>query len=159
MSERHPAPHDVASIDAVIAAIYESVSFEPNRAPAWDRLAALFHPDGRLIPPRGDESEVLPVLSVEEFARLSTQYVDETGLRERGFYEREIGRETDRFGSVAHVFSAYESLHTPEDAEPFARGVNSIQLVWDRERWWVLTILWDAERPGVVIPDELGGGT
>lgn len=148
-----PAPEDVATVDAVVTALYRSISFEPGGEPDWERFASLFHPDGRLIPPRGDDSELLPVLSVEEFVRLSTEYMEETGLRARGFHEREIGRTSDRFGNIAHLFSAYASLHTPEDVEPFSRGINSIQLVRDRERWWVLTILWDVERPGVEIPD------
>ena len=38
------------------------------------------------------------------------------------------------------------------EAEPFARGVNSIQLVRQDGRWWVVTILWDVERPDQPIP-------
>lgn len=152
-----PEPDDVASIDAIVAALYDAISFEPGAEPDWDRLASLFHPDGRLIPPRGDESEVLPVLSVDEFIERSSAFLDESGIAEQGFHEREIGRTTERFGNIAHLFSAYESLHTRDDAEPFSRGINSIQLVWDRDRWWVLTILWDVERPENPIPEEYGG--
>jgi hypothetical protein len=61
-----------------------------------------------------------------------------------GFFEREIGRREDRFGNIVHVFSAYESLHTPSDPQPFARGVNSIQLFYDGTRWWIVTVLWDS---------------
>lgn len=34
-----PAPRDVASLDAIVAALYEAVSFAPNAVPDWDRLA------------------------------------------------------------------------------------------------------------------------
>jgi len=47
---------------------------------------------------------------------------------------------------MAQVFSTYESRHE-KDGAPFARGINSIQLLWDGGRWWVATILWDSERP------------
>jgi hypothetical protein len=50
------------------------------------------------------------------------------------------------------VFSAYDSKRTPDDAEPFARGINSIQLLHDGTRWWVVTIFWDSERAGNPIP-------
>ena len=50
------------------------------------------------------------------------------------------------FGNVAQVFSSYESRHAPGEA-PFARGINSFQLVYDGKRWWVVSILWDEERP------------
>lgn len=71
----------------------------------------------------------MQVLTVEAFIRLSTAYAEEAGLREGGYYEREIGRTSERFGDIAHLFSAYESFHTPQDAKPFSRGINSIQLV------------------------------
>ena len=39
----------------------------------------------------------------------------------------------------------------------FARGVNSIQLMKDGGRWWVVTIFWDAEREGNPVPADLIG--
>lgn len=152
-----PDPADVASLDALVATLYEAISFGPNAVPDWDRFASLFHPRGRLIPPHRDENGELAVLGVGDFVRRSTEYAEESGLRERGFHEREIGRRTERFGRIAHLFSAYASYRGTDDSEPFSRGINSIQAVWERERWWVLTVLWDAERPDVPIPQDLGG--
>lgn len=157
MAESNPRSADLASTDAIVRALYEAISFEPNGQPDWDRFASLFHPEGRLIPPRDEESGELHVLGVEEFAERSSEYVERVGIREKGFSEREIGRETERFGNVAHLFSAYESRHTPDDSEPFSRGINSIQLVHDEIRWWVLSVLWDVERPGTPIPERYGG--
>jgi hypothetical protein len=51
----------------------------------------------------------------------------------------EISRRTKRFGSVAHLFSTYESRHA-KDEKPFARGINSIQLMNDGKRWWIVTV-------------------
>ena len=147
--QRTPTPADaadVSTIDGIIAALYEAVSFQPGGVSDWDRLRSLFHPDGRLIPPRGDEP-ALQVMDVERFIRLSTAYVDESGMRAQGFHEQEIGRRQDVFGNVAQVFSAYASRRTVDDPEPFARGVNAIQLVRDNGRWWVLSIAWDVETP------------
>jgi hypothetical protein len=73
-------------------------------------------------------------------------------LERNGFFEREIGRRSDRFGNVLHVFSTYESRRTPADSAPFARGINSIQLFNDGTRWWVTTIFWDSERKDNPIP-------
>jgi hypothetical protein len=75
-------------------------------------------------------------------------------LEERGFFEREIGRTTEQFGSITHVFSAYDSRNRAEDPAPFARGINSIQLLNDGTRWWVVSIFWDSERPGQAIPPK-----
>lgn len=155
MPDPPAVPDDVGTLDGIVQALYETVSFEPGAEPDWERLATLFHPDGRLIPPHGAGGELRPVLEVEEFARLSAEYAEESGLRDRGFYEREIGRRTERFRNVAHLFSAYESLNTPDDAESFSRGVNSIQLAWDRDRWWIFSVAWDVEGPEHPLPEDV----
>jgi len=35
--------------------------------------------------------------------------------------------------------------------------VNSFQLFWDGERWWVMTIFWEGETPQNPIPAGLIG--
>ncbi len=53
---------------------------------------------------------------------------------------------------------ALDSQHwtspSPSDSSGFARGINSFQLFNDGKRWRVVTIYWDAERPGNPIPDK-----
>ncbi len=76
-------------------------------------------------------------------------------LEASGFFEREISRKTEAYGNIMHVFSTYESRRTADLSEkPFARGINSIQLLKDGNRWWVVSIFWDAERPGTEIPAQ-----
>ncbi len=58
-----------------------------------------------------------------------------------GFFEHEVDRETRRIGNITHVFSTYESRQTA-DGPVIHRGVNSIQLLWDGERWWVTAAAW-----------------
>lgn len=149
---------DVESIDAIIGALYDVISGPAGQARDWPRFHSLFVPGARLIPTAVRENEV------RHRVMTPAEYVAGSGpiLEERGFFEREIGRTTERFGNIAHVFSAYDSKHTPDDPEPFARGINSIQLLHDGTRWWVVTIFWDSERAGNPIPPAyLGrdGGT
>jgi hypothetical protein len=80
------------------------------------------------------------------------QYIAGAGALENGFFEREISRITETFGGVTHRFSTYESRRRAEDPTPFARGINSIQLLNDGRRWWVVTVFWDSERPSNPIP-------
>jgi heme-degrading monooxygenase HmoA len=82
------------------------------------------------------------------------EYATQVGprLESSGFFEHEIARTTDTFGNVTHIFSTYESRRHAEDAQPFARGINSIQLFNDGARWWIVTIYWDSERPDNPIP-------
>jgi len=144
-------PADVRSLDAILAALYDVISGPAGQKRNWDRMRSLFIPGARLIPstPAPDGKVVPRVLDVEG-------YIGRAGaaLEKNGFFEREISRKTDTFGSVTHAFSTYESRRTKEDATPFARGINSIQLVNDGTRWWVVTIFWDAERPNNPIPQK-----
>jgi hypothetical protein len=69
-----------------------------------------------------------------------------TMLVQSGFTEREIGRMTEQFGTIMHVFSAYEAAFTGRDGKPASlRGINTIQLFSDGKRWWIVSILWQAE--------------
>lgn len=67
----------------------------------------------------------------------------------------ESARELHRFGNVANAMSAYESRRSP-DEELFTRGINTITLVHDGARWWVLSIAWDENREGNQIPADCG---
>lgn len=143
---------DVRSVDAILTALYEVISGPAGEARDWDRFRSLFREGARLVPAQTapDGTVRIRVLSPEDYIQLAGP-----NLEASGFFEREIGRTEERFGNIVHAFSAYDSRRSADDPEPFARGINSIQLVHDGERWWVVTILWDAERPDNPIPDEL----
>lgn len=146
-----PRPADVASIDGIMAAVYEVISGPAGQARDWDRMRSLFLPGARLIPSGKNAEGVARTLvwSLEE-------YITTAGpsLERGGFFEQELGRVTEQYGSVVHLFSSYESKRTAADEKPFARGVNSFQLWHDGSRWWVVTIFWEGETPGNPIPDQ-----
>jgi hypothetical protein len=143
-------PEDVSSIDAIVAALYDVISGPPGGRD-WDRLRSLYLPEARLIPtgtrPNGESG--LRVLDVEGYIASASAL-----FAEKGFFEREIARRTERFGNVAHAFSTYEARWNEDDAEPFTRGINSIQLLERDGRWWVVTVFWDNEGPEKPIPAE-----
>ena len=136
------SPADVGSIDAIIAAVYDVISGPAGKKRDWDRMRSLFIPGARLIPtgPRQAGGYGSRVLSVDEYIAGSSPFFEK-----EGFYESEIARVTEQFGQIAHVFSTYQSKHAPADAKPFARGINSIQLMNDGTRWWIVTIFWQGE--------------
>jgi len=139
---------DVASIDAIIAALYDVISGPAGQKRDWDRFHSLFVPGARLIPTgRSPAGEVRHrVQTPEDYQRTSG-----AALEERGFFEREIGRTVETFGNITHAFSAYDSRSTAEGAV-FARGINSIQLLNDGRRWWIVSVFWDSESPSNPIP-------
>ena len=141
-------PADVESIDAIIAALYDVIS-GPAGERDWERFRSLFAPKATLSPmaPRPDGSTPVRVLLPEDYVQFGGGY-----FMENPFYEREAGRELERFGSVANAMSFYESRNAP-DEEPFTRGVNTITLLHDGTRWYVLSIAWDEVREGLPAPD------
>lgn len=145
---------DVESVNAIIKTMYSCVSFPPGGQPNYTKLQTLFHPQAIVVPARTGHDSAIIVQSVELFINQSRGYIISTGLEREGFYEREIARRTESFGSIVQVFSTYESLHRPGDAVPIQRGINSIQLVKDGKRWWILSIIWEMEREGNPLPPE-----
>lgn len=147
-------PADVASIDAILKAAYDVISGPKGHQRDWDRLRSLFAPGARLIPTHTGKDGITTarVLSVDEFIR----FADDPELKKNGFFEDELHRTVQRFGSVAQVFSTYETRHEAA-GKAFQRGINSIQLLFDGHRWWIMTIYWQGERPDLPIPKQYGG--
>ena len=141
---------DVATPDAIIASVYESISGPAGQPRDWARFRSLMIPGARLIPsPRRTPGTTTPVVwSAEEYIAAAGP-----ALEKQGFFERELHRTTDAFGAVMHAFSTYDSKRT-RDGQPFARGINSFQLYSDGTRWWIVTIFWDAETADKPIPPQ-----
>ena len=148
-----PAPvadsQDVRSVDAILAAVYQVISGDSGVARNWDRFRSLFAPGARLIPigPRPGGAFGARALTPDEYIERSGPF-----LVNNGFHEREIAHRSERYGQLVHVFSTYESRHRATDAAPFARGINSIQLLHDGRRWWIMTIMWRSESPDLPVP-------
>ena len=142
-------PEDVSSIDAIITALYAVISGPKGQARDWNRMRSLFVPGAHLIPSvNRPPGRGIVMLTVNDYIATSGPMLTDVGFR-----EKEIARRVEEFGSIAHVFSTYESFRENETA-PFSRGINSIQLLNDGTRWWVVNIFWDAERQGLTIPEK-----
>ncbi|MGH9368055.1 MAG: hypothetical protein ACRD3M_10320 [Thermoanaerobaculia bacterium] len=149
-----PVPADAVSVDAIVAALYASVSHAPDAMPDFERMRGIFLPVGMLIPPKRPSEDIFTTLDVDGLAervKKSTAARKEKG-EPPGFVERELSRRTDCFGNVCQIFSTYESKNSASDEKPRQRGINSIQLVKDGKRWWIASVIWDVERPDNPIP-------
>jgi hypothetical protein len=145
----------VKSVDAILAAVYESISGPAGQPRDWNRFKTLFVPDAKLIPTRALPGSPDPAHPSTDVTYMSLDdYVKRAsgGLTTNGFYERSVHNEIQQFGDIVQVFSTYESRHKADDPKPFARGINSFQLLKDGERYWVVNIYWEAERPDNPIP-------
>jgi len=144
-------PRDVDSVDSIMAAVYDVISGDAGEARDWDRWHTLFAPGATLSAVvQAESGEFRRVIMTPE------SYVEQSGrsLEANGFHEVEIHRVSEGYGQILHAFSTYESRNTRQDLEPFARGINSFQLMNDGERWWVVSIYWQAEGSANPIPEK-----
>ena len=144
-------PADVASPDAILAAAYDVISGPAGQERDWDRMRSLFYPGAQLI-----RTAVKKEGGLSATFLTTQEYIDRAGsyFKTNSFFEREIARRSERWGSIMQVFSTYESRHDPKDPVPVARGINSFQLFFDGTRWWIMTIYWAEETTQTPLPPE-----
>ena len=142
---------DGQSIETLIPALYAVISGEKGEARNWERFKSMFVADARLMPSgKNKEGKVgYRVMTPDDYIESAGKW-----LVEKGFFETEISRKTEVYGSMAHVFSSYESRYSASDEEPFARGINSIQLLHDGTRWKVVSIYWLGETADNPLPEK-----
>jgi hypothetical protein len=133
-------------LDAIIAAMYESVCFEAGQRPDWNGQLEIFAPGARMV--RVNDGGVFE-FDMESY-RINFEQMIASGEMP-SFWEGEIWRETRQFDDVAHVLSAYETRRT-RNGELLNRGVNSIQLFRREGRWWISAMIWRREGRDVSIP-------
>jgi hypothetical protein len=145
-------PEDVASMDAILAALYDVISGPAGQKRDWDRMRSLFLDGGHMVGTakrQNGEFGHRTMDSVGAYIALSGKM-----LEERGFFEKEIGRHVDTYGNMSQVFSTYEARVNAADERPFMRGINSIQLWNDGKRWWIVSVFWQSENEQQRIPEE-----
>jgi hypothetical protein len=143
---------DVDSIEHIVAALYGAIS-GPAGPRNWDRLRSLFYTGARLIPSRRDQNGKITAtnLSVEDYITRSKPF-----LEKEAFYETPIANQVESWDHMAHVWSTYQSRHAQDEA-PFARGINSIALMNDGKRWWIITVYWESEDKDHPLPEKYLG--
>ena len=149
-------PADVASPGAIRKAAYDAISRAPGEPIDWDRFRSLHLPDAVLVPATEQTGGEFIVMSVDDFIAWVDAWQEETAPigseADLGFFEREINAVTERYGDIAQTMSTYaKGVH---GGEPQLAGINSMQMVFDGTRWWMVSIIWD-EIPGAgPIPAE-----
>ncbi len=142
-------PEDVKSPQAIIAAVSEAISSDGTKPRDWTRVQSLFLPGaGRMIPVRvaKDGSADATVLTLDEYkARAGNS----------AFVERPIAYDIQTFGHITHVYESYGIRHKADDPEPYVKGVNSVELIHDGSRYWIVSLQWDTERPDNPLPAKL----
>jgi hypothetical protein len=141
---------DAGTIEGIVKASYETISGGVGVARQWGRDRALFDPNSRSVAIHVDAKT--GTIKTESMTEQDFADRSDASLVKDGFTERELKHIIKRFGNVATVLSSYEGSASGKVIE---RGVNIFQLYFDGKRWWILSMVWDEERPGNPIPAEL----
>jgi hypothetical protein len=148
----------VDTVDHLVSSLYEVISGPAGKPRDWDRFRSLFLPDGRLgvIRPETPATKDAPARKGDAAFLTPDMYVerDDPYFKANGFFERSIANRVEVFGNLVQVWSTYESRHAEHDSQPFARGINSIQIVHAQGRFWIASVLWDEERAGLALPEK-----
>ncbi len=136
-------PADVSEIDQLIKTLYAVIS-GPAGPRDWKRFRSLFHTDAYMA----------AFNAKRELRKFSpVQYIQNNGpfFMQNSFNEKEIGRKVNQFGNVAQVFTSYEFV-AGTNPPTNKRGINSIELVKEKGRWFIMSITWDEESKDQPIP-------
>ncbi len=141
---------DVSTIEGIVTASYETISGGVGVPRQWGRDRTLFDPNSRSVAIHVDMKT--GTIKTESMTEQDFADRSDASLVKDGFTERELKHVIKRFGNVATVLSSYEGSASGKRIE---RGVNIFQLYFDGKRWWILSMVWDTERPDNPIPKEL----
>ena len=142
-----------ATIDQLMTELYGVIS-GPRGERDWATFKALYHPTAMM------GSIAIDAEGHHQFHAFSPeQYIERNGqvFKKYDFYENELNRKTQIFGNIAQVFTSYEFELTRPEGVTKKRGINCIQLVREKGRWWITNIIWQAENDQTPLPQDMLG--
>jgi len=149
---RTKTPLEPQGLDQVMQRLYATISGPAGQKRDPDAFRAMFVKQWGRLSVMGKDPQsgtaAVRIITPDDYIERSFPV-----LEKNGFYEQEAARRTERFGDIVAVWSTYESRHKPGEA-PFMRGINAIQFVNEGGAWKILSIVWQAERPDLKLPQE-----
>jgi len=144
--------NNLSTVDGIIHSLYDVISGPVGQQRDWAAFRNLFAEDARMYiaVPDKDSGSVLKSITPEEYADRN-----QTRLSDIGFTENELYRITNNYGAGTQVFSTYESHYTNQNGEEdITKGINNIQLYFDGDRYFIVTIFWDANAKNIEVPER-----
>jgi hypothetical protein len=133
-----PRPEDLASPKALVLALHDSIS-GPMGPFDWNRFRSLFLPTAS-IGEAGTEPAGKPHIT---FQSVNDWILSVQNLRPQvSVLETVYKLRVEQFGSIANAFYSHSSV-TTEPGRTDIRRVNSCQMLYDGERWWIASVVWN----------------
>jgi len=130
------SPSDLAAIERIMTALYESISGSDDSERDWDLSKSLFHPDAR-VSPNAFQDRVRGVMTEDQF-----QADARPRIAPLAFFEWEVERDVRITGEVASIRSHYQAAETPNGTPIIKEGVNHLILIKEDGRWQIMAIAW-----------------
>lgn len=137
------------SIEGITNKMIELISGEKGEERNWDEYRNLFLPTAQKlsIGKTKEGKSRVRAMNLEEFVRTVGPY-----YARDGFEEYAIGLTVNEFNGIAVVFQSFYCKNLVGTYEQ--RGINSYQLVYVDDRWWIANTLYTNESEDAPIPDK-----
>jgi len=137
------------TVEGITDKMLEMISGEVGEERDWEQYRMLFLPTAQKLSlrNRADGTSSVRARNIEEFVRT----VGPLYARD-GFEEYKIGLKVHEFNGIATAFQSYYCKNLIGTYE--MRGVNTYQLVYVDDRWWIANTLFTSETEDVSVPNE-----
>lgn len=122
------------TIEGIVAALLTENTVEAGEKIDTSAVANLFHPTARFTVYSEGASETVDLPAFLEM--LTDPYY------EAGYQEVEISKEIVQAKGMAHVFQRFFGLDSEGEK---AAGTNSYQLLFIKDRWWIMNMMWTVD--------------
>jgi hypothetical protein len=159
---------DLRAIRGTLDALYRAFCFDPGGQADWDRQRALFCDGASFVAPiragrRPHAQDAAGFLSDFQEALASSL------LSRTGFHERITHARIDVFGNIAHAYVVFDGYVPPAGIEAAGgtagaermrtRGLDSLQLVRDGQRWLVASFATQYASAELPLPARFEGAS
>jgi hypothetical protein len=126
---------DWKSPEAIIGAMYQTISADPGEQRNWERFRELFFDKAEML--IGMQSSQFSGIIASDIETIITQ--TDSAYGKTGFHEIEIAQDIVKYGGMANVYSSFEIKLKTTDDKPLMKGLNHFQLLFDGDRWWIIS--------------------
>ena len=138
----HPGKEEIKLVNDTIDKLFAAISFENGMKPNMYKIKDLFIENGLMI---NYNEENPQTFQVEDFINHFNSLFEEKIIT--SLEDKEVHHKTKVYDRIAHRYSFYEARVSPEE-EPFAVGINSIQLIKVGNEWKISSMAWNDDVRG-----------
>ncbi|MBU1014381.1 MAG: methyltransferase domain-containing protein [Bacteroidetes bacterium] len=136
----------------LITTAYTLMSFDGGNPPDWEKIKNLFHPQANIIL-RTSPTE-MTLVDRDGFVALWLKDMEEQNLKETGIKEEKIIDSYEIMGDIATCYVIY-AVTIPTLNYPPQLGIDCFHLIKQNGRWYIISIVNEALRPGVDPPQNM----